>query len=301
MNLQHGTLPAAWSARRAALADYIELTKPGVTSLILLSTAVGFYLGSEQGLQILRLLHTCVGTALVASGTATLNQYWERDADAKMWRPRNRPLLMGRLAPWEALWFGIGLSVVGTIYLWQLVNSLSAGLAALTLLSYLFLYTPLKTRTPICTLVGSFPGAIPPLIGWAAAHGSLTMTAWVLYAILFLWQFPHFYSIAWLYRDDYERAGIAMLPVVEPDCESTARQIVIYAAALLPVSLIPTWLGATGAIYLGGAVLLGIAFLYFAVRTAMAKNKLEARRLLQASVIYLPLVYGLMLIDKTAR
>ncbi|MBI2819301.1 MAG: protoheme IX farnesyltransferase [Acidobacteria bacterium] len=283
------------------MADYIELTKPGVTSLILLSTAVGFYLGSEQGLQILRLIHTLVGTALVASGTATLNQYWERDADAKMWRTRNRPLPMGRLAPWKALGFGIGLSVVGSIYLWQQVNALSAGLAALTLLSYLFFYTPLKTRTPMCTLVGSFPGAIPPLIGWAAAHGSLTTTAWVLYGILFLWQFPHFYSIAWLYRDDYERAGIAMLPVVEPDCKSTARQIVMYATALLPVSLIPTWLGITGAIYLCGAFLLGMAYLYFAVRTAMAKNKLEARRLLQASVIYLPLVYGLMLIDKTIR
>lgn len=301
MNFQHRTVPAAWSAPRAVLADYIELTKPGVTSLILLATAVGFYLGSEQGLQFFRLLHTVIGTALVASGTATLNQYWEREADAKMWRTRNRPLPMGRLAPWKALWFGIGLAVVGTLYLWLQVNALSAGLAALTLLSYLFLYTPLKTRTPICTLVGSFPGAIPPLIGWAAAHGTLTMTAWALYGILFLWQFPHFYSIAWLYRDDYERAGIAMLPVVEPDCQSTARQIVIYAIALLPVSLIPSWLGVTGTIYLGGTFLLGIAFLYFAARTAMVKNKLEARRLLQASVIYLPLVYGLMLLDKTVR
>ena len=301
MNLQHGTLPAAWATRRVAVADYIELTKPNITSLILLSTIVGFYLGSQQGIQILLLVHTLIGTALVASGTAALNQYWEREADSKMWRTRNRPLPMGRIAPRKALAFGIGLSVVGTGYLWWQVNFLSATLAALTLLSYLFLYTPLKTRTPLCTLVGSFPGAIPPLIGWAAAQGSLSMVAWVLYGILFLWQFPHFFSIAWLYRDDYERAGIAMLPVVEPDCESTARQIVIYAAALLPVSLIPTWLGVTGSIYLGGAFVLGIAFLYFAVRTALAKTKLEARRLLQASVIYLPLVYGLMLIDKTAR
>ena len=301
MNLPHGTLPAAWATRRVALADYIELTKPNITSLILLSTIVGFYLGSQQGIQILLLVHTLIGTALVASGTAALNQYWEREADSKMWRTRNRPLPMGRIAPRKALAFGIGLAVVGTGYLWWQVNFLSATLAALTLLSYLFLYTPLKTRTPLCTLVGSFPGAIPPLIGWAAAQGSLSMVAWVLYGILFLWQFPHFFSIAWLYRDDYERAGIAMLPVVEPDCESTARQIVIYAAALLPVSLIPTWLGVTGSIYLGGAFVLGIAFLYFAVRTALNKTKLDARRLLQASVIYLPLVYGLMLIDKTAR
>ena len=301
MNLQHGTLPAAWATRRVAVADYIELTKPNITSLILFSTLVGFYLGSQQGIQILLLVHTLIGTALVASGTAALNQYWEREADSKMWRTRNRPLPMGRIAPRKALAFGIGLAVVGTGYLWWQVNFLSATLAALTLLSYLFLYTPLKTRTPLCTLVGSFPGAIPPLIGWAAAQGSLSMVAWVLYGILFLWQFPHFFSIAWLYRDDYERAGIAMLPVVEPDCESTARQIVIYAAALLPVSLIPTWLGVTGSIYLGGAFVLGIAFLYFAVRTALNKTKLDARRLLQASVIYLPLVYGLMLIDKTAR
>ncbi|MBI4480675.1 MAG: protoheme IX farnesyltransferase [Acidobacteria bacterium] len=283
------------------MADYIELTKPNITSLILLSTIVGFYLGSQQGMQLLLLAHTLMGTALVASGTAALNQYWEREADSKMWRTRNRPLPMGRIAPRKALAFGIGLAVVGTGYLWWQVNFLSATLAAVTLLSYLFLYTPLKTRTPLCTLVGSFPGAIPPLIGWAAAQGSLSMVAWVLYGILFLWQFPHFFSIAWLYRDDYERAGIAMLPVAEPDCESTARQIVIFATVLLPVSLIPTWLGVTGSIYLGGAFVLGIAFLYFAARTALAKTKLEARRLLQASVIYLPLVYGLMLIDKTAR
>jgi protoheme IX farnesyltransferase len=181
------------------------------------------------------------------------------------------------------------------------VNLLSGLLAALTLASYLFLYTPLKTRTPLCTLVGAFPGAVPPLIGWAAARGSLDTVAWVLYAILFLWQFPHFFSIAWLYRDDYERAGILMLPVVEPDGESTARQIVIYCAVLLPVSLVPTWLGATGTIYFVGSLILGIAFLFFAVRTALIKTKLEARRLLQASVFYLPLVYGLMLLDKSAR
>ena len=301
MSLQPGTLPAVWLARRAGLADYLELTKPGITGLILFSTAVGFYLGSNDGLRLLPLIHTIIGTALVASGTATLNQYWEREADAKMWRTRSRPLPMGRIAPWKALWFGAVLSLAGTIYLWQQVNSLSAALAALTLLSYLFLYTPLKTRTPMCTLVGSFPGAVPPLIGWAAADGTLPMTAWVLYGILFLWQFPHFYSIAWLYRDDYERAGIAMLPVVEPDGESTARRIVIYALILLPFSLIPTWLGVTGPIYLGGAFFLGAAYLYSAMRTARAKTKLEARRLLQASVIYLPLLYGLMLIDKTVR
>jgi len=301
MNLEHGTIPASWQARAIGVADYIELTKPNITALILLSTGVGFYLGSPSGLQYLVLLHTLIGTALVASGTATLNQYWEREADSKMWRTRNRPLPMGRMAPWKALAFGIGLAVVGTLYLCWLVNVLSGLLAALTLVSYLFLYTPLKSRTPLCTLVGSFPGAIPPLIGWAGAQGSLSTVAWVLYGILFLWQFPHFLSIAWLYRDDYARGGIRMLPVVEPDGESTARQIVIYCTALLPMSLVPTWLGVTGPLYFAGALALGSAFLFFAVRTALARTKLEARRLLQASVIYLPLVYGLMLIDKTAR
>ena len=292
-------ISAAWADRRFGLADYFELTKPGVTSLILFSTLVGFYLAAPQ-LQLVPMFHVLFGTALVAGGTAALNQYWEREPDARMWRTRGRPLPMRRIAPWKALWFGVALAAAGTLHLTWHVNPLSGLLAALTLASYLFLYTPLKMRTPHCTLVGSFPGAIPPLIGWAAARGSLNAEAWVLYAILFLWQFPHFLAIAWLYRDDYERAGIAMLPVVEPDGKSTARQIVLYCAALLPVSLLPTWLGTTGWIYLAGTLLLSSGFLYVAVQSAMEKSKRGARRLLQASVIYLPLVYGLMLLDKTA-
>jgi protoheme IX farnesyltransferase len=292
------TIPATWSSR-LALADYLELTKPGVTSLILFSTLVGFYLGSPETIQYLLLAHVILGTAMVAGGTAALNQYWEREADALMLRTRNRPLPTGRIAPWKALWFGIALATAGALHLAWHVNLLSGLLAALTLASYLFLYTPLKAHTPHCTLVGSFPGAIPPLIGWAAVRGTLDIEALVLYAILFLWQFPHFFAIAWLYRDDYKRAGIAMLPVVEPDGRSTARQILLYTGALLPVSLLPTYLGVTGWIYLAGALLLGGAFFYFALRIAAEKNKREARRLLQASVIYLPLVYGLMLLDKT--
>jgi protoheme IX farnesyltransferase len=237
----------------------------------------------------------------VAGGTAALNQYWERREDSLMYRTRNRPLPTGRLSPSRALAFGVALAIGGTLYLaWQ-TNLLTAFLGLLTLASYLFFYTPLKKRTPLCTLVGAFPGAVPPLIGWAAARGELPLTAWVLYAILFLWQFPHFLSIAWLYREDYQRAGIAMLPVVEPSGKSTSRQILIYCAALLPVSLLPTWLGVTGWLYLGGAALLGSAFLYVAVRAGMDKTKHEARRLLQASVFYLPLVYVLMLLDKTPR
>jgi protoheme IX farnesyltransferase len=300
MSLQYGTFQAALAARRTDLADYVELTKPGVTGLILFSTLVGFYLGSTQELQLLLLVHTLLGTALVAGGTAALNQVWEREADGKMWRTRNRPLPAGRLSPVRALCFGVTLSVAGVLYLGWKTNWLSALLALLTLASYLFLYTPLKTRTPLCTLVGAFPGAIPPLIGWVAVRGEITLTAWVLYGILFFWQFPHFLSIAWLYRDDYARASIAMLPVVEPDGHSTSRQILFYCAALLPLSLVPTWLGVTGTIYFIGTLILGIGFLYFAVRMGLAKSKMEARRLLQASVIYLPLVYGLMLLDKIA-
>ncbi|HWP85227.1 MAG TPA: heme o synthase [Terriglobia bacterium] len=301
MSAQPNSLAASWIARRTGVADYLELTKPGVTGLILFACAVGFYLASPGGWAVLPLLHTLAGTAMVAGGTAALNQFWEREQDAKMRRTRNRPLPAGRMAPWKALWFGVALALFGTVYLWLLVNRLSAALAALTLLSYLFFYTPLKTRSPHCTLVGSFPGAIPPLIGWAAVEGSLPLAAWTLYGMLFLWQFPHFLSIAWLYREDYERAGIAMLPVVEPDGKSTARQVVLYAGALLPVSLLPTWLGVTGGVYFSGALLLGLGFLYVAARTAMAKTRLEARRLLQASVFYLPLIYGLMLLDKTPR
>jgi protoheme IX farnesyltransferase len=293
-------LPAP-GIRRAALAwvsDYLELTKPNVTALILMSTAVGFYLGSMQHLKILLLLHTMLGTALVASGTATLNEFWERDIDAKMLRTRDRPLPAGRMSPWKALCFGIALSVIGVSYLVWAANLLAGILATLTLGSYLFLYTPLKTRTPLCTLVGAFPGAIPPLIGWVAARGEITLPACILYLMLFFWQFPHFLAIAWMYREDYARGGIAMLPVVEPNGKSTGRQIVIFSAVLLPLSLLPSLLGLTGRAYLVGALILGVAFLHFGARAAMAKSTMQARRLLQASVVYLPLVYGLMLIDK---
>jgi protoheme IX farnesyltransferase len=298
MNFTQGTMQLTVVARRMGMADYAELTKPGVTSLILFSTLVGFYLGSTDELRLGLLFHTLVGTALIAGGTAALNQVWERAADAKMYRTRNRPLPAGRLSPSKALWFGIALSVMGMAYLiWQ-TNVLTALLGALTLGSYLFLYTPLKTRTPHCTLVGAFPGAIPPLIGWAAAQGALPLAAWVLYAILFLWQFPHFLSIAWLYREDYARAGIVMLPVIEPDGDSTSRQILLYCVALLPVSLLPSWLGLTGWAYFAGSLAAGSIFLYVAVRATQARTRLEARRLLQASVFYLPAVYGLMLVDK---
>lgn len=301
MATPHDSIATPLAASRSAVADYAELTKPRVTALVLFATVVGFYLASPGSLDYALLLHALLGTGMVAGGTAALNQYWEAGSDALMQRTRNRPLPAGRLASWKALAFGVILSVAGTGYLVIQVNLLAALLAAATLISYLFFYTPLKTRTPHSTLVGSFPGAIPPLIGWAAAEGTLPPGAWALYAILFLWQFPHFLAIAWLYQDDYARASIVMLPVAEPDGRSTARQIVLYTLALLPVSLAPTWLGVTGATYLVGALIAGIGFLCVAVSAARGKTRQDARRLLQASVIYLPILYALMLYDKAAR
>jgi protoheme IX farnesyltransferase len=295
------SMASSLAGTRSLAADFAELTKPSVTVLILFSTVVGFYLASPGAMDYALLFHALVGTGLVAGGTAALNQYWEREADALMHRTRNRPLPAGRMQAWKALLFGIALAVGGTAYLVVLVNSLAAILAASTLLSYLFLYTPLKTRTPHSTLVGAFPGAIPPLIGWAAVAGELPLAAWALYAILFFWQFPHFLAIAWLYQDDYARANIVMLPVAEPDGRSTARQIVLYTLVLLPVSLAPTWLGITGNIYLVGSLIAGIGFLCIGVSTARGKTRQDARRLLQASVTYLPIIYILMLVDKVAR
>jgi protoheme IX farnesyltransferase len=283
---------------RRSISDYVELTKPSVTMLILFSTAAGFYLGSARGFQITLLLHTLAGTALVASGTAALNEYWERDIDAKMSRTRRRPLPAGRMRPWKALCFACCLSAGGVMYLLHHTNALTALLAFVTLASYVFLYTPLKTRTPLCTWIGAIAGAIPPLLGWVAARGTITLAACILFLILYLWQFPHFLSIAWIYREDYARGGISMLPVVDPSGKSTARQIVVFCAALIPISLLPTVAGVAGTRYLVGALVAGVAFLYFGLRAANSKTVPQLRQLLRAAVIYLPLVYGLMLIDK---
>ena len=244
------------------------------------------------------LFNTILGTGLIASGTAALNQWYERDADRHMRRTSDRPIPAGRVTAPRALGFGMALSVAGFVDLWLFVNLLAALLGLFTLLSYLFLYTPLKSRSWISTTIGAFPGAMPPMIGFAAAHGSITSESWVLFAILFLWQFPHFYSIAWMYREDYARAGIRMLPVVEPDGRSTARQIVLYGLALIPVSLVPSILGMSGRIYLIGALLLGFYFLYSGVRVALDRTILRARNVLMVSVFYLPLIYGLMLLDR---
>lgn len=283
---------------RSKCADYWSLTKPEVNSLVLASTLAGFYLASSGPVKLVLLLHTLVGTLLVASGTATLNQWIERESDARMRRTANRPLPAARLSSTEALWFGIGLAVGGCLWLGIAVNLLASLLAFLTLASYLLVYTPLKKRTAYCTLVGAFPGAMPPLIGWAAARGSLNLEAWVLYAILFFWQFPHFLAIAWMYREDYARAGLVMLPVDDPQGRLAARQILVTSIALLPVSLLPTFLGQMGMTYFFGALALGLIMLYCGISTASVRSNLLARRLLLASVFYLPLVFGLMIVDK---
>lgn len=281
------------------MRDYLELTKPSITWLILMSTGVGYFYGTRGGaFNLVLLLHTALGTALIASGTAALNQWFEREADRQMKRTARRPLPAGKLSATHALIFGVALSIAGFVELWIGTNPLAAMIGLFTLASYLFLYTPLKSRTWWSTTIGAVPGAMPPMIGYAAAAGAITQEAWVLFAILFLWQFPHFYSIAWMYKEDYARAGIQMLPVVEPDCRSTARQIVLFGVALIPVSLVPTLLGMSGRLYLAGALLLGLWFLYSGVRVAVERTMARARGVLMTSVYYLPLIYGLMLLDR---
>src|SRR5579863_8218779 len=293
------------------MRDYVALTKPRITWLILMSTGVGYFFGLKHdfidaasflklngGPDWWLLLNTLVGTGLIASGTAALNQWYEREADTLMRRTSGRPLPMRKMTAGRAMWFGIGLSVLGFIELALTVNRLAALLGAFTLASYLFIYTPLKQRSHLSTVIGALPGAMPPLIGYAASHGSLTPEAWALFAILFIWQFPHFLAIAWMYREDYARAGIRMLPVVEPDGMSTRRQIILYASTLIPVSLFPVFLGMSGRIYLLGALILGCWFLYTGIRVGFDLTNVRARRVLLASSIYLPAIYGLMIFDR---
>jgi heme o synthase len=282
------------SARAGA---YLELTKPRITLLVVLTAAAGFCLGSDQ-IDFLRLLNMALGVALLSSGIATLNQYIERDLDGLMRRTQGRPLPSGRLLALEALLFGVSLSTVAIVYLAVTVNSLSALLGVVTLASYLFIYTPLKTRTTLSTVFGAFPGAMPPFIGWVAARGEVTIEAWVLFAILFLWQFPHFLAIAWMYRDDYARAGIKMLPVVEPEGRVTGQQIVTYTLLLIPVSLLPVLVNLAGSVYLIGASVIGLVFLYYGVRAALVRTTWQARKLLLASVLYLPILFVLMVMNR---
>jgi protoheme IX farnesyltransferase len=283
------------------LGDYWALTKPEVNFLILVTTFAGFYLASKpgsDGFRILPALHTLLGTLLVASGTGTLNQYLERVFDAQMRRTARRPLASGRIESSPALWFGISLSLAGAVYLAVAVNVPASLLAVITLLTYLFLYTPLKRKTPLSTLIGAFPGAVPPLIGWAAARGRLDAEAWVLYAMVFLWQFPHFMAIAWMYREDYARAGYLVLPLDERrDC------FVIWQSAgvslfLIPLTLVPTIIGESSLVYSVGALILGAFFFFCSARFASRRSNVAARQLLAASIVYLPALFVLMMLNK---
>ncbi len=283
---------------KARCAAYVELTKPRITFLIVLTSAAGFCLGSRGAVNYVLFAHAMLGIALLSSGIATLNQFMERELDGLMRRTADRPLPSGRLLPFEALWFGVLLTATAELYLALFVNALTAVLGLTVIAGYLFLYTPLKTRTTLSTVIGAFPGAVPPLIGWTAARGQIDVAAWVLFAILFLWQFPHFLAIAWMYREDYGRAGIRMLPVVEPDGRVTGQQIIAYTLMLIPVSLLPAVLGISGRLYLFAALALGLLFLISSVRAALSKSNQHARQLLVASVLYLPLLFGVMVLNR---
>ena len=295
------TTPIAQVAEAAALrrvADYIELAKPRIVLMVLVTAFVGFYVGSDTVPDYLRLVQMLLGTALAAAGTLALNQVLERATDAKMERTRHRPLPDGRLQTREALWFGLLLTLAGLVYLLLAVNFLSAAVTALIAVSYLLWYTPMKLRSSLCVLVGAVPGALPPVIGWVAATGSLDVGAWVLFAIMFLWQVPHTLAIARLYRTDYARAGIQFLPVIDFDGQSTNRQIISHTAALLAVSLLPTLLGLAGPVYFIVAFILGVGFLLSGVRLALESTLPRARKLLFASLIYLPVLLLVMALDR---
>lgn len=291
-------IAAAPAAEKGRVALMAELAKARLTALVLLTTLVGFYLGARGPVDHALLLHAVLGTALLASGAAALNQLLEREHDAKMRRTESRPLPAGRVRPETVLIFGGIVSSAGLIWLAWKVNPLTSVLGAVTLCSYLFLYTPLKRLTTLNTAIGAVPGALPPLMGWTAARGEITIEGWSLFAILFFWQLPHFLAIAWLYREDYARAGFRMLPVVDPGGARTGMQSVSHTLGLLSVSLFPVWFGLVGTVYLLGALALGGLFLAAAIRFSRDLSASRARQLFFASIIYLPLLLGLMVFDK---
>ncbi len=288
---------AAIASAPSRAADFLELSKPRITSLVVVTAAVGYALGAAV-FQTGVFLAVLAGTALVAGGASVLNQYAERDFDARMLRTRHRPLPAGRLQPAEALAFGLVLSAAGLTLLGAGTNALTAALGLAASASYVLLYTPLKRVTSLCTVVGAIPGAIPPLMGWAAARGGLDRTAWALFSILFLWQLPHFLALAWMYREDYARGGFPMLAVSDADGSSTGRQALLYSAALLPVTLAAGLFAGAGPVFLWGGLAAGLAFLAGAALFARRREIAWARRLFLASVLYLPAVLGLMVFDR---
>ena len=292
------SIVAPLPAEKSRVAVYLELIKARLTTLVLLTTAAGFYVGGQGPLDCRLMFHALWGTALLASGAAALNQLLEWSHDGKMQRTRQRPLPSGRLQPETVLIFGTGCALAGLLYLALAVNLSTSLLGAFSLATYLFVYTPLKRVTWLNTLVGAVPGGLPPLMGWTAARGEVTAEGWALFAIQAFWQLPHFLAIAWMYRDEYAKAGFVMLPVVDPQGHRTGRQAVIHTLALLSASLCPFWFGLAGPVYLAGAAVLGLVFLWFAVQFARRLTIPSARQLFYASVLYLPLLLSLMVWDK---
>jgi len=289
---------AAIPVPHARASDFAALAKPRLNFLVVASAMAGYAMAGGEAQHVVPLVSTLFGTLLVAGGASAFNQVVERQADAAMRRTRTRPLPDGRLQPAEAFVFAGLISVIGCIILWAGANLLTATIALTTLVIYAAVYTPLKRLTSFSTVIGAIPGALPPMIGWAAVRDSLSQGAWVLFGIVFLWQLPHFLAIAWMYREDYARAGFPMLPVIEPDGRSTARQAVGYTAALLPLSLAPTLIGMAGPVYFGGALVLTLLFLALAGRFALTREVLDARRLFFGSILYLPLLWILMIADR---
>lgn len=277
---------------------FSDLVKARLTTLVLLTTLTGFYLASPEGMHLGLLLHTLIGTALLACGSSVLNQYMERHHDARMPRTERRPLPAGLMHPEKALWFGIALSIAGSVYTWLFVNLLTCILGTLTLALYIFVYTPLKRWTSFNTIVGAIPGALPPLMGWTAVRGSLDAGGWTLFLVLFLWQLPHFLAIAWMYKEEYGGAGYVMLPNVDPTGKKTAKHALIYTIILVPCSLLPVYFHVSGGIYAIGAILLGGGFIWQAVKFSCALDRSRARQLFFYSIIYLPLLLLLMTFDK---
>jgi protoheme IX farnesyltransferase len=293
---QVGHAPAA-PAARSRQADFVTLTKPRLNSLILVTTMVAYFLGGGEELSWMRLAHTLIGTALVAAGASVFNQWWERDTDRLMRRTRMRPLADRRMHPQDGLWFGVLLTALGIADLTLGVNLLTAAVAAATLVSYVFFYTPLKTRTSLSTIVGAIPGALPAVIGWTAATNTLSIEGWVLFGIVFIWQMPHFLAIAWLFREDYTAAGIPLLPVVQPDGRTTGHQAVLYSAALIPVSFLPTAVGLASLYYMVGALVLGAVLLVLSLEFASTRDRSAAKRLFFATILYLPILWVVLLVD----
>jgi protoheme IX farnesyltransferase len=283
------------------LSAYITLTKPDVSFLVLMTTGAGYYMGARGPVAWLHMLHVVFGTMMIAAGTAALNHYIERESDRYMRRTASRPLPTGQLTPAEALRFGIVLSIAGALDLYISAGWLPCFLGLITCLSYLLAYTPLKKRTVWATFVGAIPGAIPPMIGWAAATGNVDAGAWLLFAILFFWQFPHFHAIAWMYREDYARAGILMLPVVDKDGTRTFRQIILYAASLVAVSLLPAVMGFAGVLYFFGALVTCTGLVQVCLWAANSKTNTRAKWLMHATVMHIPILLGLMMYDKLPR